>query len=268
LPLFLAALFGSVAIQAGTNLANEYFDYTQGVDREDSLGPAGVILKGAVTPKRVLHAAILTFAVGAVLGLYIVWQVGFVILAIGLVSLLAAWFYTAKPLTLGYRGLGEAEVFVFMGPVMVMASYYVQARSFAWTPLLVSVPVGFLVTAILHANNMRDVVQDNERSRVTWSVLACRLLGMKRGKEFSRWIYYTMLAGAYVVLIGLVAEGVVPIFALLTCLTLPQTYWLIRFVASCVEGKPLSRVVRGTAFLQMSFGTTLTLGYVLGILFH
>lgn len=264
--LFLAALFGSVAIHAGTNLANEYFDYTQGVDKADSLGPAGVIIQGKLRPKQVLQAATLAFALGAILGIYIVSQVGFVILAIGLASILAGWFYTAKPLSLGYRGLGEPEVFIFMGPVMVMASYYVQVREFAWAPLLVSFPVGFLVTAILQANNMRDVVQDMERRRITWAVLACRLWGMNRGKAFSRWTYYGMLGAAYLTLIVLVAVGTAPISTLLTLLTLPQAYSLIRFVASGVEGKPLSSTVRGTAFLHMSFGIMLTLGYVANIL--
>ena len=267
-PLFLAALIGSIAMQAGTNLANEYFDYIQGVDKPDSLGPAGVILEGKLKPKQVLRAATLAFAFGVVLGVYIVSKVGLVILAIGLVSVAAAWFYTAKPLSLGYRGLGELEVFIFMGPVMVIASYYVQTRSFAWPPLLASLPVGLLVMAILHANNMRDVVQDKERDRITWAVLACRLWDAKRGREFSRWIYYVMLGGAYISIIGLIADRTAPLFALLTFITLPRAYSLMRFVASGVEGKPLGAVVRGTAFLHMSFGATLTLGYLLGILLH
>ena len=264
--LFLFTLFGSVAIHAGTNLANEYFDYTQGVDKPDSLGPAGVILEGKLKPNEVLRAATLAFVFGAILGVYIVSQVGLVVLVLGLISIAAAWFYTAKPLSLGYRGLGEPEVFVFMGPVMVIASYYVQARNFAWTPLLVSLPVGFLVTAILHANNVRDVAQDMERGRITWVALACRLWDMKRGKNFSRWIYYAMLVSAYLVLIGLVADRIAPVFTLLTLLTTPQAYSLIRFMASGVEGRPLSRAVRGTALLHMSFGATLTLGYLLNIL--
>jgi 1,4-dihydroxy-2-naphthoate octaprenyltransferase len=261
--LFLAALFGSVAIHAGTNLANEYFDYTQGVDKADSLGPAGVILQGKVRPKDVLLAASLAFVVGAIFGVYVVAKVGFVVLALGLVSVLAAWFYTAKPLCLGYRGLGEPEVFVFMGPVMVMASYYLQARTFAWAPLLISLPVGLLVTAILHANNLRDVVEDMERGRVTWVVMACRSWGLNRGRTFSRWIYYGMIAAAYLSLIWLVVEGAAPLFTLLTFLTIPQAYSLVRFVASGVVGKPLSRAVRGTAYLHMSFGVMLTLGYLL-----
>jgi 1,4-dihydroxy-2-naphthoate octaprenyltransferase len=112
--LFVFALLGSVAIHAGTNLANEYFDYTQGIDKSDSLGPVGVILEGKLKPRQVLAAAITTFGLGAILGVYIVSRVGWVILALGLASLLAAWFYTAKPFSLGYRGLGELEVFCLL----------------------------------------------------------------------------------------------------------------------------------------------------------
>jgi 1,4-dihydroxy-2-naphthoate octaprenyltransferase len=266
--LFLLALVGSIAIQAGTNLANEYFDYSQGVDKSDSLGPTGVILEGKLTARQVFRASIFAFTVGAILGLYIVAQVGWVILALGLASVLAAWFYTAKPISLGYRGLGEPEVFIFMGPVMIVAAYYVQARDLAWTPLLVSLPVGLLVTAILHANNLRDIVQDKERGRVTWAVLACKLWGMEQGGEFSRWGYCAIVASAYVILLGLVATNTMPLPALLTLLTTPQAYRLIRFVVSGVEGKPLSMAVRGTALLHMSFGAILTVGYLLEILMH
>ncbi len=264
--LFLLTLFGSVAMQAGTNLANEYFDYVQGVDKPDSLGPAGVILEGKLRPRQVLWAAIVAFAFGVIVGLYIVKQVGWIILILGLTSVLAAWFYTAKPVSLGYRGLGELEVFIFMGPVMVVASYYVQARSLAWSPLLVSLPVGLLVMAILHANNLRDIVQDKERNRITWAVLASRSWGIERGRVFSRLVFYAMIAGAYIILAGLVATNSAPLSTLLAFLTIPQAYRLTRFVASGVEGKPLSRAVRGTAFLQMTFGATLTLGYVLAFL--
>ncbi|HKM51243.1 MAG TPA: 1,4-dihydroxy-2-naphthoate octaprenyltransferase [Candidatus Bathyarchaeia archaeon] len=266
--LLLSTLLGSVAIQVGTNLSNEYLDYTQGVDKSDSLGPAGVILEGKLAPLHVLYAAILAFAVGAGFGLYIVTQVGWVILLVGLASILAAWFYTAKPLALGYRGLGELEVFFFMGPIMVTAAYYVQARSLSWNPLLISIPVGLLVTAILHANNLRDIVQDNERERVTWVVLACRWFGMERGREVSCWVFYAMIAGAYAILVGLVALKIAPVPALIVIITIPQAYKLIRFVASGVKGRPLSLVVRGTALLHMFFGCALTLGYLLTPLTH
>jgi 1,4-dihydroxy-2-naphthoate octaprenyltransferase len=252
----------------GTNLANEYFDYVQGVDKPDSLGPAGVIVEGKLAGSRVQAAAVLSFAAGATLGIYIVLQVGIVILVIGLVSVLFAWFYTAKPLSLGYRGFGEPEVFAFMGPVMVAAAYYVQARAFAWTPLLVSLPVGFLVTAILHANNLRDLTQDMERGRLTWAVLACKYWGLERGRRIACWGYYLLLMNAYLTLIGLAAIRIVPWFVLLTLVTIPQALMLMRFVSSGIRGKPLNRVVKGTALLHLIFGVTLTVGYLLGTWFR
>jgi 1,4-dihydroxy-2-naphthoate octaprenyltransferase len=214
-----------------------------------------------------LVAAVLAFTTGAILGLYIVIEVGVAILLLGLLSVLFAWFYTAKPISLGYRGLGEPEVFIFMGPVMVAAAYYVQARTFAWAPLLVSLPVGFLVTAILHANNLRDIEQDMERGRLTWAVLACRFWGFERGRRIACWGYYLMLLSPYLILIFLSAITIVPWFVLLTLGTVPQALLLMRFVSSGVRGKPLSRAVRGTSLLHLTFGITLAIGYLLGWLF-
>ena len=266
--LFLVALLSSIAIHAGTNLVNEYFDYTQGVDRTDSLGPAGVILRGELVPSHVLWAGVLAFTVGSALGGYLVLRVGWLILLIGVGSVFAGWFYTAKPLSLGYRGLGELEVFIFMGPVMVVGSYFVQTRSVNLTPLLVSLPVGLLVMAILHANNLRDVIQDDERSRVTWVVLACRWLGFERGRKLSEALYCGMIVGAYIVLMILVIVKVAPFYVLLALLTFPYASSLMRFVNSGVEGNSLSRAVRDTARLHMMFGGTLALGYFFEVLLH
>lgn len=268
LSLFFLTLIGSVAIQIATNLANEYLDYVQGIDKADSLGPAGVIIKGELQPKQVLWAAVFAFAAGSAIGFYLVLKAGWFILLIGVASVIAAWFYTARPIALGYSGFGEPEVFIFMGPIMVIGSYFVQVKSLAWTPLLVSLPIGLLVMAILHANNLRDVVQDDQRNRLTWVVLAYRRLGKKRGKAFSTWIYFMMIAWSYLIIFVLVGFGVVPFLALITIITCLQAYGLIKFVSSGVEGKPLSRAVRGTAKFHMLFGVTLTLAYVLDILIH
>jgi 1,4-dihydroxy-2-naphthoate octaprenyltransferase len=169
---------------------------------------------------------------------------------------------------LGYSGLGELEVFIFMGPIMVIGSYYVQTKSLAWTPLLVSLPIGLLVMAILHANNLRDVVQDDHRERVTWVVLAYRWLGKKKGKNLSLGIYCMMILGSYLIILVLASFGAMPLLALLTILTAPQAFSLIKFVCSGVEGKPLNGAVRGTARFHMMFGATLALGYALEILLH
>lgn len=264
--LFALALVASMAIQAGTNLANEYFDYVQGLDRPDSLGPAGVILQGLLPPRQVLAAGAAAFLLGIGLGLYIVARVGWPILAVGFFSVLAGWFYTARPLALGYRGLGEPEVFLFMGPVMVMATYYVHTQDITWTGFLVSIPVGLLVTAILQTNDIRDVVQDLERGRLTWAGLPHRWLGERWGKLVARGLYYGMVGGAYLTVIGLVASRMAPVATLLTLATLPKAWSLVRLMASGVEGRPLGAAVRGSARLHMLFGAALALGYGIDIL--
>ena len=266
--LFLLALFGSVSIQIGANLANEYLDYVQGIDRGDSLGPAGVILRGELAPKQIFWATVLAFFASVMFGSYFVFIYGWPILLLGVVSILAAWFYTAKPLSLGYRALGEIEEFTFMGPVIVVASYYVQVGSLALTPILVSLLVGMLVLPILHANNLRDVVQDDERNRLTWVVLAYRRFGAEKGKVVSIGIYCLSITGAYVMLLVLTLTHHMPLWSLLALLTIPEAYAMIKFVRSGVEGKPLNRLVRGTARLELLFGIMLTIGYALDIFLH
>jgi 1,4-dihydroxy-2-naphthoate octaprenyltransferase len=213
-------------------------------------------------------AAVLAFFTGIMFGSYFVLIYGWPILLVGVVSVLAAWFYTAKPLSLGYRALGELEEFTFMGPVIVVASYYVQVGSLALTPILVSLLVGMLVLPILHANNLRDVVQDDERNRLTWVVLAYRRLGAEKGKAVSIRIYCLSITAAYVTLLVLTLLHHMPFSSLLALLTIPEAYAMIRFVRSGIEGKPLSRLVRGTARLEMLFGIMLTVGYALDILLH
>lgn len=253
--LFVLALLGSILIQVGTNLANEYFDYVQGLDSETSLGPVGVILQGLLSPGAVLTATLGAFAMGAAMGLAIVWVVGWPILAIGVASLLAAYFYAAKPLALGYRGLGEVEVFVFMGPLMVMAAYYVQARQWGWDPLWASLSIGFLVTAILHANHARDIDDDKAKGRITHAILLGR-----RGASHE---YLLLVVSAYLVLAGLVATGAVSPLALLALLSLPKAARLVYLAYTEMRPQALNALVRGTAHLHGQFGLLLALGLAL-----
>ena len=261
--LFAMVLLGSMAIQAGTNLGNEYFDFTQGLDSPASLGPAGVIVQGLISPRQVLWAGGMAFGLGIALGLYIVTQVGWPILAVGIFSVMAGWFYTAKPLALGYRGLGEPTVFVFMGPVMVMATYYVHTENLTWQAFLMSLPIGLLVTAILHANNLRDVEEDQAKGRLTWTTLAFLAWGKDVGRRIARWMFVGMTFGAYVVVTVLIVTDLAPVATLLTLGTGPQAFRLARVVASTSEGRALNPVVRNTARLHLFFGALLALGYVL-----
>ena len=167
---FLAALVGSIFIQIGTNLANDYSDARRGADSADRLGPVRVTSAGLVTPQRVLTATWIAFAIAIACGIYLATVAGLVILLIGAVSIAAGVLYTGGPRPYGYAGLGEVFVFLFFGLVAVNGSYYVQVESLDALPLGLSIAVGFLATAILVVNNVRDLETDRRAGKMTLAV--------------------------------------------------------------------------------------------------
>ena len=166
----IAALIGSIFIQIGTNLANDYSDARRGADDADRLGPVRVTSSGLVTPRRVLVATWIAFAIAVGAGVYLATVAGPVILAVGAVSILAGVLYTGGPRPYGYEGLGEVFVFLFFGLVAVNGSYYVQLERLDWLPFGLSVAVGFLATAILVVNNVRDLDTDRRAGKRTLAV--------------------------------------------------------------------------------------------------
>ena len=167
---FLAALVGSIFIQIGTNLANDYSDAKRGADTADRLGPVRVTSAGLVTPQRVLNATWIAFGVAIACGIYLAAVAGLVILLIGAVSIAAGVLYTGGPRPYGYAGLGEVFVFLFFGLVAVNGSYYVQVEELDALPLGLSIAVGFLATAILVVNNVRDLETDRRAGKMTLAV--------------------------------------------------------------------------------------------------
>ncbi len=116
IPSALAALFGAVMIQIGTNLANDYFDYKKGTDQPGRLGPMRVTQAGLVTPQTMRKAIMVVFGLALLVGIYLVWRGGWPIVAVGLLSILFGLLYTAGPYPLGYNGLGDIFVLIFFGP--------------------------------------------------------------------------------------------------------------------------------------------------------
>jgi len=249
--LFALALAGAVAMQAGTNLINDYFDHVKGSDTAESLGPSGVIQRGLLTPCAVFAGGGGAFAVAAAIGLAITAVVGWPVLALGVASVLAGYFYTASPLSLAYRGLGEAVVFIFMGPVIVVGAYYVQTEEWASAPFLASLPVGMLVAAILHANNVRDIEGDRRNRKWTLAALA--------GRPLADYEYAALVGGAYVALIAVVTLTVAWT-ALLPLLTLPPAARLIADEFRARSPRRLNAVLARTAGLHLLFGLLFALG--------
>jgi 1,4-dihydroxy-2-naphthoate polyprenyltransferase len=254
---FFAALVGSVLIQVGTNLANDYSDARRGADEVDRLGPVRVTAAGLVTPRRVLVATWLAFAGAVAVGIYLAAVAGPVILAVGAASILAGVLYTGGPRPYGYAGLGELFVFLFFGLVAVNGSYFVQLERLDWLPFALSVPVGMLATAILVVNNIRDIDTDRRAGKLT---LAVRL-----GRERARRLYAALMLGAYPVLAVALAATGGPAWALLAVLSLPLVLQPLRAVSERTDGPSLNRALAQTGAVLAAFSVLLTTGLLLAL---
>ncbi len=255
--LFVLALAGSIAIHAGTILVNAYFDQVKGTDTAESLGPSGVIQRGVLSARAVLTGGIVAFAIGAALGLVIAAMTGWPVLALGVASVLAGYFYTASPLSLAYRGLGEVVVFVFMGPVIVLGAYYVQTETWAWAPFVASLPVGLLVAAILHANNVRDIENDRRNNKWTLAAIA--------GRPIADYEFIALMLGGYAVVVVMTIAGSAPWPVLITLLSLPIALRTVQAEARAASARALNVVLAQTAGLHMIFCALLALGFAASV---
>jgi 1,4-dihydroxy-2-naphthoate polyprenyltransferase len=252
---FVAALIGSVFIQIGTNLANDYSDAKRGADSVDRLGPVRVTASGMVAPRRVLVATWVAFAVAVGAGIYLTAVAGPVILAVGAVSILAGVLYTGGPRPYGYAGLGEAFVFLFFGLVAVNGSYFVQVERLDWLPFVLSVPVGCLATAILVVNNVRDIDTDRRAGKLT---LAVRL-----GRARARALYTALIVVAFLGLPVALLAASGPAWGLLALASLPLAPRPLRAVKSRTDGPSLNAALAATGAVLAAFSALLTAGLLL-----
>ena len=250
--LLAVTLTASVAIQIGTNLTDEYSDHRRHGGAGKLLAPHKVIQRGLLSERAVLIGMIVSFGYGIAGGLFIVSQTGWPILAVGIASVAAAYLYAGGPYPLGNLGLGEPIVFLFMGPGMVMGSYFVQVEELTWTVFLLSLPVAFIVTAILHCNNLRDISEDREvgkRSLAGWI-----------GVTPSRWLYAVFLASAYGIIAVLAATGTISAWAVLGLLPLPFAYDAVRKIFAADDRPAMMVVMVRSAKLHGWTGVTLATG--------
>ncbi len=252
---FIAALVGSIFIQIGTNLANDYSDAKRGADTQERLGPVRVTSSGLVAPRRVLVATWIAFAAAVAVGVYLATVAGPEILAVGAVSILAGVLYTGGPRPYGYAGLGELFVFLFFGLVAVNGSYYVQLEELDPLPLGLSISVGMLATAILVANNVRDIDTDRRAGKNT--------LAVRIGRERARRLFVGLLAGAFVALplALLAADG--PGWALIALASALLAQRPTRAVLTRTDGPALNAALAATGALLAAFSVLLSAGLLI-----
>lgn len=253
---FAAALIASILIQIGTNLANDYSDARRGADSADRLGPVRVTSAGLVTPRRVLIATWIAFGIAALLGIYLAFVAGWIILVVGGFSIAAGVLYTGGPRPYGYAGLGEVFVFLFFGLVSVNGSYYVQLEELSWVSVGLSVAIGFLSTAILVVNNTRDMDTDRRAKKNT--------LAVRIGRERSRMLYLGLVYGAFVVLALTISLNGGPWPALLGLLALPMTIKPVKSMLTRTDGPSLNAALAETGAALGIFSLLTAIGLVIG----
>ena len=252
----LAALVVALAIQVGTNYANDYSDGIRGTD-EVRVGPVRLVASGLASPGSVKRAALMAFGVAGVAGLGLAWATSWWILVVGAACLAAGWFYTGGPRPYGYVGLGEVFVFVFFGLVATVGTYYVQTFSLGEaTVWMAAVAVGLLATALLLANNVRDIETD--------AVTGKRTLAVRVGRRAAGRLYLLCVGLPFIgvaIWAGVSMTDVVhaarPAIALLPLAAAPLTAAPARLVSSEASGRALLPVLAGTGRLQLVFGILL-----------
>jgi 1,4-dihydroxy-2-naphthoate octaprenyltransferase len=250
---FVCALIGSIFIQIGTNLANDYSDARRGADTEDRLGPVRVTAGGLMPPRRVLLGTYVAFGIAVAAGAYLIAVAGWQLLAVGIASIVAGILYTGGPKPYGYEGLGELFVFLFFGIVAVVGSYFVQIEHLRWEAFALAVPVGLLASGILVVNNVRDADTDRRAGK--------RTLAVRLGRPAARKLFAAMLVVAYVVPVVLpFASRPLSLWLLLPLLTIPLALRLVRTVNTRTDGPALNGALAGTGQLLALFSLLLAVG--------
>jgi 1,4-dihydroxy-2-naphthoate octaprenyltransferase len=244
----LLALVVSLSLQIGVNYANDYSDGIRGTDT-DRIGPSRLTAGGLAKPAQVKSAALISFSVAAAAGLGLAITTSWWLIAVGAISIAAAWGYTGGKNPYGYMGLGELFVFIFFGLVATVGSFYVQVDEITGQSILAGVIVGSLACAILVINNIRDRAKDEVVGKLT---LAVRL-----GDKRSRIFYSVLVIAPYFLVAGFGSPWVA-----LTILTLPMTISILRSLWSGIQGVDLIALLGKTGKLQMFFCLALSLALI------
>lgn len=259
----VVALVGLVAIHGGTNLANDYFDHRSRNDWVNLTptpfsGGSRVIQQGAISPRGILIYSLACFAVGIACGLYL-WRVtpGNVVLWLGVAGVASGFLYTALPVAIGYRGVGEFVVGLNFGPLAVVGAHYVQAERLSPAALMASIPLGLLIAAVLYINEFPDYEADRQVKKRTLVVL----LGLER----ARYGYFVILLLTYGSLIAFIAVGGLPAWTLLALATAPlgakATMTLARHYREPYKLLPANGL---TIVVHFATGLLLAVGLTLG----
>ena len=243
----LLALIVSLSLQIAVNYANDYSDGVRGTD-SNRIGPSRLVASELATASSVKNASFISFFIAMIAGTVLALNTSVWLIAVGFISILAAWGYTGGKKPYGYLGFGELAVFIFFGVVATVGSYYVQVAQISSNALLLSIPMGSLSCAILVINNLRDLAQDKLVSK--------RTMAVKLGDANTRIFYLLLLVIAQ---LSAAAVSSINNYALLTLLWLPLTYSAANQVLKGASGKELITILGKTSRLQFLLALTLAI---------
>jgi len=251
----VAAMVVALALQVATNYANDYSDGVRGTDADDKrVGPVRLVGQGLAEPRSVKRAAMAAFAVAGVVGALLALAVGPELFVVGALAIAAGWFYTGGPRPYGYAGLGEVFVFVFFGVVATAGSAYVQQETIEGLPLAASVPVGFLATALLVVNNLRDIPGD--------TMVGKRTLAVRLGDMRTRILYAVLLTLPFVAIPLVAGLGGRPAGALALIAVLLARKPVVDVLGGA-SGPALIPVLGDTGRVQLVYGILLAAGFAI-----
>jgi len=235
------ALTVGIWLQIGVNFANDYSDGIKGTD-DDRVGPIRLVASGLASANSVKTAALVSFLIASIAGLWLSLLTSFVLIPIGLICIAAAWGYTGGKNPYGYRGFGEISVFIFFGIVATVGSFYVQTEKITLMSFIVAIPMGALSCAILTVNNIRDLDKDKFAGKRTFAV--------RVGDSKARRIYVSLLILAHIAAVATFIPA-----TLLTLIAAPLTFTLSKLVLSQASGASLIPALSRTGKLQLLFAT-------------
>lgn len=253
--VFISMLLASMLIQAATNMFNEYFDFKRGLDHEGSVGIGGAIVRNGVKPKTVLNIAFSFFGIATILGVYICIQSSWWVAVVGIVCMLAGYYYTGGPVPIAYTPFGEIVAGFFMGTVIIVLSFFIQTGYVSSAPFIISIPIAILVGNILLANNIRDLDGDKENGRKTLAILVGRTNAIR--------VLAAFFGLAYVSLVFFILFNSFSFWVLLPLASIPMAVKATKgFIGKSV---PLEMypAMKATAQTNTFFGLLLTIALLL-----
>jgi len=259
LTYFVLSLISAVCVNAGTNLANDYFDYKSGCDLVNTdfsspfSGGSGLLPGGVLNPRKVYIAALVSFALAGLIGVFLALTRGWVIVVLGLMGVFSGYFYTTQ---LAPRGIGEFIVGLNLGPLVVIGSYYVQTQTITLEPIVASIPIGILILAVLWINEIPDYYADTKAGKKT---LVTRI-GRKRAAD----VYGMLMVSTYAIILLGVSLSLMQVSTLLSLLTIPLAIKAVNVARRNYEDpRKLIPANAGTVIVHLFTGLLLCIAYVI-----